>query len=391
MKLTVIGIGQCGGRVADEFARLNKRARSLRGIEIITGAFAVNTDSADLKGLSTIKADNQHRILLGGEKTRGHGVAKMNKLAAEIARADSYKVIDTIKTTKKFPETDAFLLVAGAAGGTGSGVTPIMIQYIKERYINKPVYALIVLPFEYEGHADKITIYNTDTCLKSIYSIADAVILVDNQQYIRKNLSLRNNVVKINELIVEPFYNMLCAGEERKAKHVGTKVLDTGDIIETLVGWTAIGYGKSLLPLIRLPFERTRNFRKKGIETHRGIQAMDEAISELSVQCKPEDAGRALYLISAPAEELNVDMISELNDYLHRITSEAVIRSGDYPQDKGLMDLVVVLSEFRDLEKVTDYHIRSEDIGEEISKMQNADLTRLSITEEASKDIPSLI
>jgi len=37
MKLVVIGLGQCGGRIADEFARLNARARIQRGIEIVTG------------------------------------------------------------------------------------------------------------------------------------------------------------------------------------------------------------------------------------------------------------------------------------------------------------------------------------------------------------------
>ena len=79
MKLVVIGFGQCGGRIADEFARLNKRARSHRRIEIITGAFAVNTDAADLSGLSCIKSDYQHRVLIGNRKTGGHGVGKINE------------------------------------------------------------------------------------------------------------------------------------------------------------------------------------------------------------------------------------------------------------------------------------------------------------------------
>jgi len=139
MKLVVIGLGQCGGRVADEFARLNKRARAHRGIEIITGAFAVNTDSADLSGLRTIKSDYQHRILIGGRKTSGHGVGKINEMGAEIAREDADKVVDAIRSTKRFFETDAFLLIAGAAGGTGSGAIPIMTQHIKERYGDKPV------------------------------------------------------------------------------------------------------------------------------------------------------------------------------------------------------------------------------------------------------------
>ena len=73
MKLMVIGLGQCGGRIADEFAKLNKRARRNRGIEIITGCFAVNTDAADLTGLPTIKRYFQHRILIGCRKTTSPG------------------------------------------------------------------------------------------------------------------------------------------------------------------------------------------------------------------------------------------------------------------------------------------------------------------------------
>jgi cell division GTPase FtsZ len=45
MKIVVIGLGQCGGRIADEFAKLNNKAKRQRGIEIVTGAFAVNTDA----------------------------------------------------------------------------------------------------------------------------------------------------------------------------------------------------------------------------------------------------------------------------------------------------------------------------------------------------------
>ena len=74
MKIVVIGLGQCGGRIADEFAKLNNKAKRQRGIEIVTGAFAVNTDAADLSGLTAIKRDYQHRILIGGRKTGGHGV-----------------------------------------------------------------------------------------------------------------------------------------------------------------------------------------------------------------------------------------------------------------------------------------------------------------------------
>ena len=74
MKITVVGFGQCGNRVADIFARMGRRAHKERGIDIITDAFAVNTDTADLSGLSYIKSDYRHRILVGALKTSGHGV-----------------------------------------------------------------------------------------------------------------------------------------------------------------------------------------------------------------------------------------------------------------------------------------------------------------------------
>jgi len=391
MKLVVIGFGQCGGRVTDAFARLNKRARSRRGIEIITGAFAVNTDAADLSGLSTIKSDYQHRVLIGGRKTGGHGVGKINELGAEVAREDADKVIDAIRTARHFFESDAFLLIAGAAGGTGSGAIPIITKHIKERYVDKPVYNLIVLPFQHEEDTEERTIYNSAACLKSVNSVADAVILVDNQRYVRKDFSLRNNLVKINDLIAEPFYNLLCAGEEKKPKYIGERLLDAGDIIQTLAGWTVIGYGKSQLPLIKLPFEGTRNFRKKSTEIHRGIQAMDEAVSELSLKCSPMDASRALYLLSAPAKEMNMELIKDLGDYLRDIASEAIIRNGDYPRARGMLDVTVILSELSDVEKVRNYYTQSASFIPEVKKRQRRIESKLSKIDEAAKDIPSLL
>jgi len=120
MKLMVIGCGQCGGRVADEFARLNKVAHIQRGVDIVTNVVAVNTDITDLSGLFYIKPDFRHRILIGGKKTGGHGVGKMNEIGAEIAKEDGDKIIESIRAAEKLPETDAILLVASAAGGAGS-------------------------------------------------------------------------------------------------------------------------------------------------------------------------------------------------------------------------------------------------------------------------------
>jgi cell division GTPase FtsZ len=391
MKLVVVGLGQCGGRIADEFARLNSKARSRRGMTIVTGCFAVNTDAADLSGLSSISNDHRHRILIGGRKTGGHGVGKINELGAEIAKEDADKIVDAIRTTKRFFETDAFLLIAGSAGGTGSGAISIITQHLKERYIDKPIWDLVVLPFEHEESTEERTIFNVATCLKSCYSIADAVFLVDNQRYVRKDSSLRSNLSKINSMIADPFYNMLCAGEEKKSKYIGAKLLDAGDIIQTVVGWTVIGYGKTQAPLFKMPIELRSDFRKKGTEIQKGIQAMDEAISELSLKCNPADSRRALYLVSGPAKEMNMDMVKEIGDYMRDIAPEAIIRNGDYPRERGVIDVTVLLSELSDVDKVRDYYIRSTDLIPEFKKRQEETEDKLKALEDVSKDIPSLL
>jgi cell division GTPase FtsZ len=391
MKLVVVGLGQCGGRIADEFAKLNSRAHGRRGMNIITGAFAVNTDAADLSGLTAISKDHRHRILIGGRKTGGHGVGKINELGAEIAKEDADKIVDAIRTTKGFFETDAFLLIAGSAGGTGSGAISVLTQFLKERYIDKPIWDLVVLPFEHEESTEERTVFNVATCLKSCYSVADAVFIIDNQRYVRKDSSIQTNVSKINQMIVEPFYNLLCAGEEKKSRFIGAKLLDAGDIIQTVVGWTVIGYGKTTAPIFKLSMSTKTDFRKKGSEIQKGIQAMDEAISELSLKCNPADCRRALYLVSGPAKEMNMDMVKEIGDYMRDIAPEAIIRNGDYPRERGLVDVTVLLSELSDVEKVRDYYIRSTDLIPEFKKRQEETEDKLKALDDISKDIPSLL
>jgi cell division GTPase FtsZ len=387
VKLLVIGFGQCGGRIADEFARLGIKARLERKINIITGVFAVNTDVADLSGLGTIRPDYQHRVLIGGNKTGGHGVGKINELGAEIARDDGDKVIDALKETPQFAETDAFLLIAGAAGGTGSGAIATITQKLKERYIEKPLYNLIVLPFQHEEETEGRTIYNAATCLKSAYLVADAVFVVDNQRYISKNHSIRGNLAKVNSLIVEPFYNVLCAGEETKPQYIGSRILDAGDIIQTLAGWTVIGYSKTQLGRMKNPFD----FRDKMAEGQRGVQLINNAISELSLRCNPADAGRGLYLISAPAKEMDMSLVKDIGTHLKHVAPEAIIRSGDYPRDKGSLSITVVLSEFSGMRKIIDYFTQTIDLITAIKRKREGIEVEHRDLADAFKDIPSLI
>ena len=391
MKLLVIGCGQCGGRIADEFARRDKRSRTQRGTEIVTEALAINTDVADLSGLTFIKPDHRHRILVGSRKSGGHGVGKINELGAEIAREEGERVLESVGRAQQRSDTDAFLLVAGAAGGTGSGAIAELAQQIKERYVDKPVYALIVLPFRYEEATEERSIYNVGTCLKSIYLVADAVFLVDNQRYVTDKDSIRNNLTRINARVVDPFYNVLCAGEETDARFIGSKVLDAGDIIQTLAGWSVIGHGRAPISRGKSLFGAKLDFRNVVAETDKGLHAMNQAKSALSLKCRPEDAQRALYLLTAPHEQMSMDLIKDLSAALRSIATQATIRSGDYPRGKDFLDVTLVLSELSNSTKIADYFSRTLRYIY-LKKRRRGEMGEQQVGfEEALRDIPLLL
>jgi tubulin-like protein CetZ len=381
MKLMIIGLGQCGNRIADEFARLGNRAQRERGANVITDAFAVDTDASGMGGLQVISSRKDRRIVIGEAKTKGHGTGGLAELGAQIVQEDGYKVVDIVRKAKRFPETDAFLVIAGAAGGTGAGGIQALIRLMKERYADKPIYAVIVLPFEHEEEIDERTTYNTAVCLKSVYSVANATFLIDNQRYAAKGYSLSANIEKTNKLIAEPFFNLLCAGEEKKRKRIGVHILDAGGIIQSLSGWTVLGYGKSNLRLITLPWDEVKNM---------GTETMEIALSELSLKCDTKHATKALYLVSAPQEEMNIDLVKHIGERLRSIAPEATISYGDYPFNKGSIDITLTFSGLKDVEKVTNYYTRSVGIAENLKRKQHEVADKPSATEEAAKDVPSL-
>ncbi|MGI2335494.1 MAG: tubulin/FtsZ family protein [Dehalogenimonas sp.] len=390
MKLVVVGLGQAGGRIADEFARIAIKVRQERGLRIVTDILAVNTDTADLSSLVKIKKDQQHRILIGGGQTHGHGVAKISEMGAEIAKSEKDNLIGIVKKNERFYEADAIMLLASGGGGTGSGTLPVVAQAFKENFREKPVYAMVALPYEHERQTEERAVFNTAMCLKSTHEVTDAIILVDNQRFIRKAQSLANNFQKINELIVAPFYNLLAAGEEKNPKYIGTSVLDTGDIKESLVGWSGIGYGTVDVDIIP-KFRGENNYLKKNMESQRGLYAMDEALAEMSVAINPVDAGRAALLISGPSKEISVDMVADLSERLREVAPAAQQRLGDYPRERGVIDVSIIMSELSDLAILRQFFQDSKELAVEFKERQKLRAVKTDLTEEAARDVPSLL
>jgi tubulin-like protein CetZ len=205
MKLLVIGVGDCGSRIAGQFSELNKKAKSERRVQIINGAYAVNNDRAELTSLTKAEHKDMQAIFVK------HTFNDNNKSAAagaDLMKEEGGRVMTAI-SANDFYDTDAIMFVAAAAGQFGSGGVPILVQMLKDRHIGKPIYAMIVLPFEAET-AEQQVIYNTAICLKTTQQIADAVFLVDNEKFrIQESLSTNNDKSTINKTVVMPFYDLL--------------------------------------------------------------------------------------------------------------------------------------------------------------------------------------
>ncbi len=120
------------------------------------------------------------------------------------------------------------------------------------------------------------------------------------------------------------------------------------------------------------------------------IRAMNAALNDLSLKCNPTDAHRALYLLCAPPEKINMELLGELGNSLRNVAREAVIRSGDYPRSKRSMDVTIVLSELRNVARITDFFNRV--IGYIIAKRKQKGIEAEQLQlEDAFKDIPTLI
>ena len=90
-------------------------------------------------------------------------------------------------------------------------------------------------------------------------------------------------------------------------------------------------------------------------------------------------------------QPLGSDLIKELGTFIKNMAPEAIIRSGDYPREKGSLDVTVVLSEMSDVEKVRNYFTKAINIIAELKKRQDGLISTQRGIDITIKDIPSLL
>jgi cell division GTPase FtsZ len=117
---------------------------------------------------------------------------------------------------------------------------------------------------------------------------------------------------------------------------------------------------------------------------------MEIALSELSLSCDTKYAANALYLVSAPEEEMNIDLVKYIGERIRSIAPNAKISYGDYPFNKGLIDVTLIFSGLKDVEKVTTFYISSASIAQNMKIKQDETASTPGTTEEAAKGVPPI-
>ncbi len=341
MKLAMIGFGQAGGKIVDKFLEYDERT----GSGIVRSAVAVNTAKADLLGLDRIPEEN--RVLIGQARVKGHGVGADNELGAEIAEEDIDEVQGAIDNIPVH-EIDAFLIVAGLGGGTGSGGSPVLAKHLKRIY-TEPVYGLGVLPGGDEGG---IYTLNAARSFQTFVREVDNLLVFDNDSWRKTGESVQGGYDEINSEIVRRFGVLFGAGEIGAGDNVAESVVDSSEIINTLSGGgvSTVGYATESVETessggLLSRFKDDDDDMDTANTTNRITSLVRKAaLGRLTLPCEIDGAERALLVLSGPSAHLNRKGIERGRKWLEEQTGSMEVRGGDYPITEPNVAAAVLLS-----------------------------------------------
>jgi cell division GTPase FtsZ len=171
------------------------------------------------------------------------------------------------------------------------------------------------------------------------------------------DVSISQNFSDMNRDMVRNFYDFFCAGEEKRQKYIGSKVIDAGDIKQSLASISAIGRGGINLSDSHLRGEGFREGVKQGVSA---AGALSQAENNLSLRIDLKDARRILVLVNAPKNVLTLGLIQEIFTYLQEKSPEAVVRIGDYPHAGKQFTVSLIASELTKVPRLEEMYLLAE-------------------------------
>ena len=350
MRVFFIGFGQAGGKIVDMFIEQDKKlgTNSFRGI-------AVNTARTDLMGLKNIEMKD--RILIGQTMVKGHGVGTDNVTGARVTADEIDSIISAIDS-RGTHDVDAFVIIAGLGGGTGSGGSPVLARHLKRIY-REPVYAFGIIPAPEEG---RLYSYNAARSLTTLVNEADNTFIFDNSAWKNEGESVKSAFQRLNNEVVRRFGVLFRAGEVSRMG-VGEMVVDSSEIINTLRGGgiTSVGYAVSEVMSKRTKQQRgilgglKDKFGGKREANEEVLMGEDRSakivalvrramLGRLTLPCDYSTAERALVLLAGPPDEMDRKGVEKAKSWVEENIAGVEVRGGDYPVNSEYVAAVVMLA-----------------------------------------------
>ena len=271
--IKVIGIGGGGGNAINYMFQ-----QGIMGVDFVI----CNTDSQALE-----KSAVPIKIQLGASLTEGLG-AGANPAVGRQAAEESLEDVKTLLST----QTKMIFITAGMGGGTGTGAAPIIAKMAREMDIL--TVGIVTMPFQFEG---KIRLEQAQKGLEELKSCVDSLIVINNNKLreVYGNLGFKAGFAKADEVLATA-----ARGIAEVITHHYTQNIDLKDAKTVLSN-----SGSAIM----------------GSATAEGANRAQESIvkaldSPLLNDNKISGCKNVLLLIVSGEEEITIDEIGEINDFI---------------------------------------------------------------------------
>ena len=271
--IKVIGVGGGGSNAINYMFH-----QGIKGVDFVI----TNTDAQALSesGVPT-------KIQLGASLTEGLGAGANPEVGARAAQ-ESKEEIHNILTT----QTKMIFITAGMGGGTGTGAAPIIAQMAKS--LDILTVGIVTMPFQFEG---RLRLEQAQKGLEHLKETVDALIVINNNKLreVYGNLGFKAGFAKADEVLATA-----ARGIAEVITHHYTQNIDLKDAKTVLTnsGTAIMGSASS----------SGSNRAQEAI-----IKALD---SPLLNDNKITGCKNVLLLIVSGSDEITIDEIGEINDYI---------------------------------------------------------------------------
>lgn len=180
-KIKVVGVGGCGANAVNSMIDF--------GVTDVD-FYVVNTD---LQHLNMSKVDEDKRIQIGVELTRGQGAGAKPEIGEKAAEESRKTLMDMLENT------DLLFIAAGMGGGTGTGASPVIAKLARELNPDMLIIAIVTKPFRFE--AGKMAV--AEAGIEKLKQYVDSLIVIPNQKLLEydKNILMTEAYSKANEIL----------------------------------------------------------------------------------------------------------------------------------------------------------------------------------------------